>query len=193
VCLEPAFTAFLRSPLPFTKGGGFLLHRKSRFLPFLIIFVLILFLSSCALPQRNNILESEPVSGFEQVGPITVYNQTNLFDFMNGEVVVYFPLGFRLLYTKAYVSEETDAQILVEIYDMGSPEGSRDVYEYYSDQGGSLVEGIGEAAWADQWLVLFRRHIHFVRLSPDPSPENPERPTHEEMLALARNIDNLLR
>lgn len=166
--------------------------RLNHFITISALF-LTLFLAGCHAHRTNKILESEPVSGFEQVGPITVYNKTNLFDFMNGEVVVYFPLGFRLLYAKAYVSEETDAQILVEIYDMGSPEGSRDVYEYYNDQGGSFVDGVGEAAWADQWLVLFSRHIHFVRLSPNPSPENPERPTHEEMLALARQIDALLR
>ena len=166
---------------------------KLNLIDLITALALALFLAGCALPQRSNILESEPVTGFEQVGPVTVYNKTSLFDFMNGEVVVYFPLGFRLLYTKVYVSEETDAQILVEIYDMGSPEGSRDVYEHYSDQGGSFLEGIGEAAWTDRWLVLFRSHIHFVRLSPDPSPENPDRPTYEELLALARQIDALLR
>ena len=164
-----------------------------RFLPLPIFFVLSLFLASCQLPPQNNILERDPISGFEQVGPITVYNKSTLFDFMNGEVVVYFPLGFRLLYTQVYGSEATDARILVEIYDMSSPDGSRSVYEDYSKQEGSAVDGIGESAWTDQWLLLFRRNIHFVRLSPDPLPEDPERPTQEEMHALARKIDDLLR
>jgi hypothetical protein len=161
-------------------------------MPALLVLALSLFLTACALPRANNILESEPIPGFEQLGPVTVYNKANLFDFINGEVVVYFPLGFRLLYTKSYMSEATDALILVEIYDMGSPEGSRAVYDHYSDREGSIVHGIGESAWTDGWLILFRRSSHFVRLSPDPVPDYPERPTEEEMIALAREIDNLL-
>jgi hypothetical protein len=154
---------------------------------------LSLILTGCHLPRENKILETVPITGFEQVGPIAVYNKTTLFDFMNGEAVVYFPLGFRLLYAQVYRSETTDARILVEIYDMGSPDGARGVYEYYSEQEGSAVDGIGDSAWTDQWLLLFRRQIHFVRLSPDPLPEDPENPTKEEMLALARQIDSLLR
>lgn len=156
------------------------------------VLALIVCLTSCALPQQSNILEREPISGFEQIGPVEVYNKTNLFDFMNGEVVVYFPLGFRLLYTKTFINEDTGARILVEIYDMGSTEGSQGAFEYYSEQEGSVVEGIGESAWTDQWLLLFRRHIHFVRLSPDPVPDNPERPTIDELFALARHIDGLI-
>ena len=160
---------------------------------YITAFVLILFLASCALPQQSNILESDPVSGFEQIGPIEVYNKTNLFDFMNGEVVVYFPLGFRLLYTKTFITEAMGARILVEIYDMGSTEGSQGVFEHYSEQEGSVVDGIGESAWTDEWLLLFRRRIHFVRLSPDPVPDNPERSAQEEILALALEIDRLLK
>jgi len=177
---------------PPTEGGEFLLHRKRRFLSLLIVFVLALFLAGCAIPQRSNILESGPVSGFEQVGPVTVYNKTNLFDFINGEVVVYFPLGFRLLYTKSYMSEATDALMLVEIYDMGSSEGALGVYDYYSEREGSIVPGIGDAAWTDEWLILFRRNGYFVRISPDPVPDYPERPAQEEIPALAREIDALL-
>jgi hypothetical protein len=154
--------------------------------------VLSLFLTACALPRLNNILESEPVNGFEQVGPTTVYNKTNLFDFINGEVVVYFPLGFRLLYTKSYMSQANDALVLVEIYDMGSSEGSLGVYDYYSEREGSIIPGIGDAAWTDKWLILFRRNGYFVRISPDPVPDYPERPADEEMIALARHIDDLL-
>jgi hypothetical protein len=76
---------------------------------------------------------------------------------------------------------------------MGSPDGARGVYEYYSEQEGSAVDGIGDSAWTDQWLLLFRRQIYFVRISPDPLPENPEQPSHEEMTALAREIDSLLK
>ena len=166
---------------------------KQNLIAFITALALVLFLAGCALPQRSSILESDPIRGFEQIGPIEVYNKTNLFDFMNGEVVVYFPLGFRLLYTKTFIGEDTGARILVEIYDMGSTEGSQGVFEYYSEQESSIVDGIGESAWTDEWLLLFRRHIHFVRLSPDPVPDNPERPAQEEIPALARQIDALLR
>lgn len=149
-------------------------------------------LMGCNAPRENRLLESPRPAGFEQIGPITVYNKTTLFDFMNGEAEVYFPLGFRLLYTQVYRSEKTDARMTVEIYDMTSDEGSSGVFEHYSGEGGSFVQGIGRSAWNDGWLLLFTRGPYFVRISPDPSKENKVKPTPQDKVALARAIDAML-
>jgi hypothetical protein len=150
-------------------------------------------LLSCAPLRDRNILESPKPTGFEQIGPIAVYNKTTLFDFMDGEADVYFPFGFRLLFTQIYRSERTDARMVVEIYDMATERGASDVYRYYGGEGGSGLQDIGMSAWTDQWLLLFIEGPYFVRISPDPSTENTVKPTQEDMIPLAREIDGLLK
>jgi len=146
----------------------------------------------CAAHRDAGILEGAAPEAFEQIGPITVYNRTTLFDFMDGEADVYFPFGFRLLYTRFFESVRSEAHVVVEIYDMGSGKGSSGVYSHYSAQAGSAVTGIGESAWSDGWLLLFTRGRYFVRISPDPSPEDQNKAGLEELTALAGFIDNLL-
>ena len=150
--------------------------------------IVLLSLLSCSPPKTNPLLESPKLKSFEQAGPLTVYNRANLFDYMNGEAEAYLPLGFRLLYVNIYRTEKTDSRMVLEIYDMSTPEGAGAILKKYSSEGGSSLPGIGDAAWADKGIVLFRQGKYFVRIFPDPSPENEVRPTMQEMLDLAREI-----
>jgi hypothetical protein len=154
---------------------------------------LLLALFSCSLPISNALLESPKLKNFEQDGPLTVYNRTNLFDYMNGEAEAYLPFGFHLLCVSVYRSETTESRMVLEAYDMSTPEGATGILKKYSNEGGSSLSGIGDAAWADKGIVLFRQGHYFVRIFPDPSPENEVRPTMQEMLALAGAIGGLLR
>jgi len=149
---------------------------------------LCLVVLSCSLPKPNPLLEGPKLKGFEQVSALTVYNRINLFDYMNGEAEAYLPFGFRLLYVSLYGSEKTDSRMVLELYDMSSPEGAAGILKEYSREQGSIVRGIGTAAWADKGLVLFTQGNYFARIFPDPSPENEVRPTMQEMLDLAREI-----
>jgi hypothetical protein len=149
---------------------------------------LCFFLLSCSLPRPNPLLEGPKLKAFEQAGPLTVYNRANLFDYMNGEAEAYLPLGFRLLYVNIYRTEKTDSRMVLEIYDMSTLEGAIGILKKYSSESGSSIPGLGEAAWADKGIVLFRERNYFVRIFSDPSPENEVRPTMQEMLDLAREI-----
>ena len=71
---------------------------------------------------------------------------------------------------------------------MSTPEGAASILKKYSSEGGSSLSGIGDAAWSDKGIVLFRQGNYFGRLFPDPSPENEVRPTLQEMLDLAREM-----
>ena len=172
-----------RKPSPFLKGG----HRGILQRLFSTI-ALCLLLLSCSLPKPNPLLEGPKLKGFEQAGPLTVYNRTNLFDYMNGEAEAYLPFGFRLLYVSIFSNEKTDSRMVLEIYDMSTPQGAGGILKEYSSEGGSGLPGIGDAAWADKGIVLLRQRNYFVRIFPDPSPENEVRPTMLEMIDLAREI-----
>jgi hypothetical protein len=159
--------------------------RLSRWFP---IIALCLILFSCQLPKPNPLLEGPKLKSFEQAGPLTIYNRTNLFDYMNGEAEAYLPFGFRLLYVSIFRSEQTDSRMVLEIYDMSTPEGATGILKNYSGESGSSIPGTGDAAWADKGIVLFRQSNYFVRIFPDPSPENEVRPTMHDMIDLARQI-----
>ena len=176
-----------RKPSPFLKGG----HRGILQRLFSTIALCLLFLS-CSFPRSIPLLEGPKLNNFEQTGPLTVYNRVNLFDYMNGEAEAYLPLGFRLLYVTIYRTEKTDSRMVFETYDMGTPEGAGAILKQYSTEGGSSLPGIGDSAWADKGIVLFRQGSHFVRIFPDPSPENEVRPTMQEMLDLAREMVPIL-
>jgi len=77
---------------------------------------------------------------------------------------------------------------VLEAYDMGTLEGAGAILKQYTTEGGSIPPGIGDGAWADKGLVLFRQGNCFVLIFPDPSPENEVRPTMQEMLDLAREM-----
>jgi len=161
---------------------------SSHWLRCLSITGLCLTLFACSLPRPNPLLEGPKLAGFEQTGPLTVYNRTNLFDYMNGEAETYLPFGFRLLYVSIFEHNKTDSRMVLETYDMGTPEGAGGILKKYSSEGGARLPGIGDAAWADKGIVLIRHGNYFVRIFPDPSPENEVRPTMQEMLDLAREL-----
>ena len=152
------------------------------------ITALYLILFSCQLPIKDPLLEGPKLKGFEQAGPLTIYNRTNLFDYMNGEAEAYLPFGFRLLYVSIFSNEKTDSRMVLEIYDMSTSQGADGILKEYSSEGGSGLPGIGDAAWADKGIVLLRQRNYFVRIFPDPSPENEIKPTMQEMIDLAREI-----
>jgi hypothetical protein len=150
--------------------------------------IVFLSLLSCSFPRPNPLLEGPKLKDFRQAGPLTVYNRANLFDYMDGEAEAYLPLGFRLLYVSIFSHEKTDSRMVVEIYDMSTHEGAVGILKKYSGEGGSSLAGIADAAWADKGIVLFIQANYFVRIFPDPSPENEVKPTAQEMLDLAREM-----
>ena len=178
----------LRSPLPSFRRKPESSSISSLFRSVCAGLALFLILLSCSFPRPNPFLEGPKLKNFEQAGPLTVYNRVNLFDYMNGEAEAYLPLGFHLLYVSIYRTEKTDSRMVLEAYDMGTLEGAGAILKQYTTEGGSIPPGIGDGAWADKGLVLFRQGNCFVRIFPDPSPENEVRPTMQEMLDLAREM-----
>jgi hypothetical protein len=178
--LMPPLPSFRRKP----ESSASVFRRASVYAGVAFLALLL----SCSLPRPNSLLEGPKLKSFEQAGPLTIYNRANLFDYMNGEAEAYLPFGFRLLYASVYRTEKTDSRMVLELYDMSTPEGAGAILKKYSSEGGSSLSGIGDAAWSDKGIVLFRQGNYFVRIFPDPSPDNEVRPTQQEMLDLAREM-----
>jgi hypothetical protein len=169
---------------------------------FQIIFLAMTFLAvsllhGCAPGRKNGhktlFLHGLGLKNFVQRGPTEIYNRDNIFDYINGEAEAYLPLGFRLLYIGHYRKPGTDKMMLVDAYDMGAPNGAREVFDLYSRKGGMKVEGLGSAGWTDNSIILFCRDRYFFRVWPDSNAETEGIAELKDLLELSRSIDGRLR
>jgi hypothetical protein len=132
------------------------------------------------------------LNGFEQKGPLLIYNRNNIFEYMNGEAENYLPHGFVLLYLGTFLVRERDAQLIMEAYDMGSQKGAKAVFDIYARPPGQGLQGIGKAAWKSKSRFIFHRGPYFIRIASDPAAGPDLSPAPEELEALARETDRLL-
>lgn len=158
---------------------------------FFLSIVLLGLSIGCCPGHQNPFLYGAGPKEFVQRGPVEVYNRSTLFDYMDGEAEVYLPLGFTLLYTGRYRKPGTDAVILLEAYDMGSSRGARAIFAVYTREGGAGVQGIGDAAWTDKSVILFRRDRYFFRVRPDPTAETDLSPVLSDLIGLSRDMDRM--
>ena len=158
----------------------------------LLILVAGISLFACSHPQRNLFLMGPALKGFKPAGPLVVYNKRTLYDYIDGEADVYLPLGFRLLYTQSYRNEQTDAQMISEAYDMGTPEGAASVFSKFAEGPGSRLPRLGEAGWTGSGMILFHRDRYYLKVYADPSPEQEVRPGSEELIGLSFLIDEAI-
>ncbi len=157
-----------------------------------IAFLTASLFAACCLPQENPFLHGPELTEFIQRGPTEVYNRDTLFDYMNGEAEAYLPLGFSLLYTERYRKPGTDIVILVEVYDMGSPTGAQGIFDVYTRKGGTEVGGIGNEAWTDKAVILFRQNRYFFRVGPDPTEPTDVFPTLNDLKLFSRSMDHVV-
>lgn len=167
-------------------------HKASRLIRWIQVFFVILWSGGCCLHETAPLVKGLDLKGFQQAGPMVVYNRNNLFDYMNGEAEVYLPLGFQVLYSQGYRKQESDGRIIVDIYDMATPKGAQSVFAEYTQNGGAVIQAAGVSAWTDQYFVLFWRNNYFFRVWPDPAPMSEEKPQLQDMIDLSRVVDEAL-
>jgi hypothetical protein len=154
-----------------------------------LLWALLLGLGSgCAPRAEDPFLGGLSLAGYEQAGPLIAYNQRTLFDYVDGEAEIYLPLGFRLLYSQTYSSLGTGALVVADAYHMGGAAGAERTFARFTEEGGAELRGIGDAAWTDEHVVLFRRGPYCVRIWPDPSPEPQVRPNRSDLIQLAKAL-----
>ncbi len=171
------------------KGLLFQLVPKTSLVAFILIFCWCEY--SYATPDRP-FLHGLDLKGFEQKGPLLIYNRNNIFEYMNGEAENYLPHGFVLLYVSTFLVRERDAQLAMEAYDMGSQKGAKAIFDVYARPPGQGLQGIGKAAWKSKSRFMFHRGPYFIRIASDPAAGPDLSPAPEELEAFARETDRLL-
>jgi uncharacterized protein DUF6599 len=132
------------------------------------------------------------LKGFEQKGPLLVYNKHNIFEYMNGEAENYLPRGFVLLYVYNFLAEGKDAELVLEIYDMGSQKGAEAIFSVYARPPGQALEGIGRGAWKSRSRFVFHSGPYFIRVTADPAAGPDFQPSPQDIENLAREADRAL-
>ena len=145
----------------------------------------------CGCGPGNGFLKGLKLPGFEPVGPVSVYNADNLFNYINGEAESYFPFGFRFLYKQSWRGE-SGCLLTVDAYDMTDSRGALGIYRKYSGDMDVTVSGAGDAACTDGHVLLMRRGRFFMRIMPDTALDPKARASVEDMTAMARALDGAL-
>jgi hypothetical protein len=97
---------------------------------------------------------------------IDIYNEKDLYKYINGEAELYYPYGFKALATTVYVrNDNPEVGIVVDIYEMGSPIDAFGIYSRYRDPDEEQVN-IGTEGFMNDSQLLFAKDSYFVRLSP---------------------------
>lgn len=162
-------------------------------LKYYITIIVIILISGCNSYRENVFLKGFMLEGFEQYGALTVYTQENLFDYMNGEAEIYLSKTFQNLYLQNYQENETGAEILVEVYDMETSKGARNIFSEYTRDRGTYLKEFGESAWTDNYMVLFTRGRYFCRIWPEPTSEMEVKPKMEDLVNISKYLDMILK
>jgi len=97
---------------------------------------------------------------------IDIYTEKDLYKYINGEAELYYPYGFKALATTVYIrSDNPEAGIVADIYEMGSSIDAFGIYSRYRDPDEELV-AIGTEGFVNESQLLFAKNRYFVRLSP---------------------------
>ena len=160
------------------------------------LVLLLLILCQCAPSDtiaNHPFLHGLDFKGFEQKGPLLIYNRKNIFEYMNGEAENYLPNGFIFLYVGKFLVQGRDAEMLMEVYDMGSSKGAGSLFRIYARPPGEALAGIGEKAWRSKSRCVFHWGPYFIRVTANPAAGPDFLPSSDNIEALARDADRVLR
>jgi hypothetical protein len=97
---------------------------------------------------------------------VATYTEKDLYKYINGEAELYYPYGFKALATAVYArSDNPEAGLVADIYEMGSPMDAFGIYSRYRDPDEEPV-AIGTEGFVNESQLLFAKNRYFVRLSP---------------------------
>jgi len=104
----------------------------------------------------------ETIAGFNMSGAVRGYDRGNLYEYVNGHAEFFLSSGFVSL-TVADYAPKSGGQVTVEMYDMENGKNAKGTL-MSEKGGGSFVESIGGAAFAQKGSFLFSIGRYYVRL-----------------------------
>ena len=117
-----------------------------------------------ALPEPELLPNIAVPEGWELDSKLKVYIEDNLFGYINGESVTFFPYGFEQL-TVAHVHPEgmPDEPVVIQLYRMGSPLDAFGIYSTYRGVDDDFV-AIGVEGFIGTTQLVYFQDRYFVKI-----------------------------
>jgi len=136
--------------------------------------------SDSVLPGTDALADWEMVSEPENYGP------DNLWDYINGQAEFYLNYGFLRVDTAEYRAESGSPSVVVEIYQMASPEEAFGIYAAERNPDDRSVE-IGSGGYLGSNVLNFWQEKNYIKLMSFEAGAGDE----DALTALARGISEL--
>jgi len=115
--------------------------------------------------SKNGLLPPLGASGWSPAQDLKTFSRNTLYEKINGGADVFFMYGFVQLTFAKYVNQDNpDLDIQVYLYDMGTPENARDIYQYEAPPQPAHIEvgAKGYASGASVYFYLGKLYVNIM-------------------------------
>ncbi len=152
----------------------------------MIHLILVLAILAAPSPDITTLLPGDDTpDSWSASGSASLYEGGALFEHINGGADAYYDRGFERLAVQLY--SRGDAEVQLEIYDMGSPPGAGAIF-VENTSGMDTTTGFGERSTRDAYQISFFRGRYYVSVLAFSS----EGEVGEAMAAIARSVDSAI-
>jgi len=135
---------------------------------------------------RHNIsnLLPQKISACSRRNLINYYVDAELVQYINNAAKVYFTYGFQIIGTTEYVCLDSTNIIVVDIYQMSSPENAFGIYSYNRYKEATIDSTLGGEGFVSDYSIDFYDSNYYIHIQ--------LYDTSEELIAQAKNIANFI-
>lgn len=152
-----------------------------------ILFLMSLILGACSMREDNSdlaVLLPDAIEGWKVATRDQIYNQDNLYDYIDGGAELYISYGFKNVISRNY-SKPDQPDITVDLFDMRT---SLNAFGVFSHARETVNETFGQGSQYTEGLLLFWKDHYFVSILA--SPETVE--SKKAVFNLARKIEKAI-
>ncbi|MDP2036361.1 MAG: hypothetical protein Q8L04_03195, partial [Ignavibacteria bacterium] len=148
----------------------------------LIVFSLLFFVQTIA-QTVNNPAKALPdsINGWKKLGEDRVFNEQNLYDYIDGAAELYISFGFTKVFNRIYSAGE-GKEIIVDIFYMNTPQ---DAFGAFSFSVGKIGNDFGTQSQTAHGAIVFWKNNFVVSIVENPASEEAKKTS----LTIAKLID----
>jgi hypothetical protein len=147
---------------------------------FFILLIIVVFNMKEA-KSKSFFLLPDTIECWKVVGKDQIYNDKNLYDYINGGAELYLSYGFKKVINRTY-SMPGQPDIVVDLFDMGTSQNAFGVFSHTRE---TVDKTFGQGSQYTEGLLLFWKDHYFVSIMA--SPHTVE--SKKAVFSLAREIE----
>ncbi|MBI3123507.1 MAG: hypothetical protein HYZ10_03805 [Ignavibacteriales bacterium] len=149
---------------------------------YLIVFSLLFFVQTFAQTVNNPATAlPDSINGWKKLGEDRLFNDQNLYDYIDGAAELYISFGFTKVFNRIYSAGE-GKEIIVDIFYMNTPQ---DAFGAFSFSVGKVGNDFGTQSQTAQGAIVFWKNNFVVSIVENPASEEAKKTS----LTIAKLID----